>query len=68
MTVKAVYNPYSIKTVKLYHTQEPYRSENDSVTRVVGSKYDNLYYPAISGVARSINYYPIGNRKSKMIS
>ena len=30
---------------------------------VVGSFYNNLFYPAISGVARSINYYPIGNEK-----
>jgi hypothetical protein len=30
---------------------------------VVGSQYGNLFYPAISGVARSLNYYPIGNEK-----
>jgi len=32
---------------------------------VVGSQYGNLYYPAISGVARSINYYPIGDEKTE---
>lgn len=34
------------------------------VARRVGLRYDNLYYPAISSVARSVNYYPIGNEKA----
>ena len=28
---------------------------------VVGTQYGDRYYPAISGVARSINYYPIND-------
>ncbi|WP_372745899.1 PEP/pyruvate-binding domain-containing protein [Lutibacter sp.] len=28
---------------------------------VIGKKYQDVYYPNISGVARSINFYPIGN-------
>jgi len=28
---------------------------------VIGKQYDDVYYPNISGVARSINFYPIGN-------
>jgi hypothetical protein len=28
---------------------------------VVGKQYEDVYYPNISGVARSINFYPIGN-------
>ncbi|MFA5649821.1 MAG: PEP/pyruvate-binding domain-containing protein, partial [Proteiniphilum sp.] len=32
---------------------------------VVGSQYGSFYYPAISGVARSINYYPIGNERTE---
>lgn len=28
---------------------------------VCGSRHENLYYPTISGVARSINFYPIGS-------
>jgi hypothetical protein len=31
---------------------------------VIGSQYDDVYYPNISGVARSINFYPIGEEKS----
>ena len=31
---------------------------------VIGSRYEDVYYPNISGVARSINFYPIGEEKS----
>ncbi|WP_456378975.1 PEP/pyruvate-binding domain-containing protein [Lutibacter sp.] len=30
---------------------------------VIGKQYKEVYYPNISGVARSINFYPIGNEK-----
>jgi hypothetical protein len=30
---------------------------------VVGTQYEDVYYPNISGVARSINFYPIGEEK-----
>ena len=30
---------------------------------VIGKEYEGLYYPNISGVARSINVYPIGNER-----
>jgi hypothetical protein len=33
------------------------------VQSICGSKHDDLYYPMISGVARSVNFYPIGNEK-----
>ncbi len=32
---------------------------------VTGKEYDDVYYPNVSGVARSINFYPIGNEKAK---
>ncbi len=31
---------------------------------VVGKQYDDVYYPTLSGVARSLNYYPIGDEKA----
>ncbi len=31
---------------------------------VIGSQYEDVYYPNVSGVARSINFYPIGEEKS----
>ena len=33
------------------------------IQEVVGNKYDNLYYPHISGVAQSYNYYPFSHMK-----
>lgn len=30
---------------------------------VTGKQYEDVYYPNISGVARSINFYPIGSEK-----
>lgn len=30
---------------------------------VIGKEYEGLFYPNISGVARSINVYPLGNEK-----
>ena len=30
------------------------------IQEVVGNKYDNYFYPTISGVAKSYNYYPSG--------
>ncbi|MCQ2196374.1 MAG: phosphoenolpyruvate synthase [Bacteroidaceae bacterium] len=32
---------------------------------VVGKKYDTRFYPTFSGVARSINYYPIGPEQAE---
>ena len=32
---------------------------------VVGKAYDTRFYPTFSGVARSINYYPIDNEKAE---
>ena len=33
------------------------------IQSICGSEHDGLYYPMMSGVARSVNYYPIGNEK-----
>ena len=32
---------------------------------VVGNRYNDRFYPTISGVARSLNFYPIGNEKAE---
>ncbi len=32
---------------------------------VVGTQYGDRYYPSISGVARSLNYYPIGDEQAE---
>lgn len=33
--------------------------------QVVGTQYGERYYPSMSGVARSLNYYPIGDERSE---
>lgn len=33
------------------------------IQSICGTEYDGLYYPMLSGVARSVNFYPIGNEK-----
>lgn len=33
------------------------------VQSICGTEHDGLYYPMLSGVARSVNFYPIGNEK-----
>ena len=35
------------------------------VQSICGSEHDGLYYPMLSGVARSVNFYPLGNEKSE---
>ncbi len=67
--IKAVYASVFYGESKAYMaaTQNLIDQEKMAIVlqEVVGSKYSNLYYPAISGVARSINYYPIGNEKTE---
>ena len=33
------------------------------IQTICGTEHDGLYYPMLSGVARSVNYYPIGSEK-----
>ena len=35
------------------------------VQSICGSEHNGLYYPLLSGVARSVNFYPIGNEKAE---
>ena len=65
--IKAVYASVFYKESKAYIsvTQNLIDQEKMAVVlqEVVGSEYGENFYPAISGVARSINYYPIGNEE-----
>ena len=67
--IKAVYASAFYKDSKAYMlaTQNLIDQEKMAIVlqEVVGSQYGNLYYPAISGVARSINYYPISDEKNE---
>lgn len=35
------------------------------IQEVCGTRHGNIYYPTLSGVARSINFYPIGSEKAE---
>ena len=63
--IKAVYASVYYKDSKAYMqaTSNVIDQEKMAVIlqEVVGSQYDDCYYPTISGVARSINYYPIND-------
>jgi hypothetical protein len=65
--IKAVYASVFYKDSKAYMaaTQNLIDQEKMAIVlqEVVGSQYGSLFYPAVSGAARSINYYPIGNEK-----
>lgn len=65
--IKAVYASVFYKDSKAYMkaTQNIIDHEKMAIVlqEVAGSQYGSMYYPAISGVARSINYYPIGKEK-----
>ena len=67
--IKAVYASVFYKDSKAYMaaTQNLIDQEKMAIVlqEVVGSQYGSHYYPAISGVARSINYYPIGSETTE---
>ena len=67
--VKAVYASVFYKDSKTYMiaTQNVIDQEKMAIVlqEVAGSAHNNHFYPTISGVARSINYYPLGDEKSE---
>lgn len=65
--VKGVYASVYYRDSKAYMTatQNVIDQEKMAVIlqQVVGNLYGDRYYPSFSGVARSLNYYPIGEEK-----
>jgi len=65
--IKMVYASTYFKAPKAFSTRVYNRIENEKmaviIQQVVGSRYGNFYYPAISGVAQSKNYYPFSKMK-----
>lgn len=65
--VKAVYASVFYRDSKTYMaaTQNLIDQEKMAIVlqEVVGTQYNSHFYPTISGVARSLNFYPIGNEK-----
>ncbi len=67
--VKAVYASVFYHDSKAYMqaTQNVIDQEKMAVVlqEVVGTAHDTLFYPTLSGVARSLNFYPIGQEKAE---
>jgi hypothetical protein len=65
--IKAVYASVYFKSSKTYlaATQNVIDAERMAIIlqEVCGNRYGNRFYPTISGVARSINFYPVGLEK-----
>ncbi|MFV0419163.1 MAG: PEP/pyruvate-binding domain-containing protein [Dysgonomonas sp.] len=65
--IKAVYASVFYKDSKTYMaaTQNLIDQEKMAIViqEAVGTRYDDKFYPTLSGVARSLNFYPIGNEK-----
>ena len=67
--IKGVYASVYYKDSKAYMTATSNVIDQEKMAvilqEVVGKNYDHYFYPTISGVLRSINYYPIGNETAE---
>lgn len=67
--IKAVYASVFYRDSKAYMTATSNLIDQEKMAvvlqEVVGSRYGDHFYPTISGVARSLNFYPIGNEKAE---
>lgn len=67
--IKSVYASVFYRDSKAYMTATSNVIDQEKMAvilqEVVGTQYDNRFYPNISGVARSVNYYPIGDEKAE---
>ncbi len=65
--VKSVFASAFFKKSKAYLKAASHTIEENKMAVILqeltGRNYDGVYYPNISGVARSINFYPIGDEK-----
>ncbi len=67
LAIKLVYASTYYKSPKAYAKSTFHRLEDEKMAVVIqqltGSTYGDYFYPAISGVAQSYNFYPIGHLK-----
>jgi CheY-like chemotaxis protein len=67
--IKEVYASVYYKESKAYMTATANVIDEEKMgiilQEVCGSRHGDIYYPTLSGVARSINYYPIGSEKAE---
>ena len=67
--IKEVYASVYYKASKAYMSATANVLDEEKMgiilQEVCGNTHGDLYYPTLSGVARSINYYPIGSEKAE---
>lgn len=67
--IKSVYASVYFKDSKSYMTATRNVIDQEKMAvilqEVAGKQYDGRYYPNISGVVRSLNYYPIGEERAE---
>ncbi len=67
--IKRVYASTFYKSAKDYIKMTAYRLEEEKMAviihKLVGSRHNNRFYPAVAGVAKSYNFYPVPPQKSE---
>ena len=67
--IKAVYASVFYRESKAYLTATQNLIDQEKMAivlqEVVGSAYGRYFYPSLSGVARSLNFYPVGEEKAE---
>ncbi|MCD7971355.1 MAG: phosphoenolpyruvate synthase [Candidatus Azobacteroides sp.] len=67
--IKSVYASVFYKDSKAYMTATSNVIDQEKMAIVIqevcGNEYGNRFYPSFSGVARSLNFYPINNEKTE---
>ena len=67
--IKSVYASVFFRDSKAYMTATSNVIDQEKMAvilqEVVGKNYDGRFYPNLSGVLRSLNFYPIGNEKAE---
>lgn len=66
--IKSVYASVYYKSSKAYMTATSNVIDEEKmgivIQEVCGNQHDGIFFPTFSGVARSINFYPIGSEKA----
>ncbi|MCP4672729.1 MAG: phosphoenolpyruvate synthase PpsA [Desulfobacula sp.] len=69
IAIKLVYASTYLKAPRSYAKSTMHRTEDEEMAVVIqqltGIVHDNYFYPAISGVAQSYNFYPISHLKAE---
>ncbi|PIE62844.1 MAG: phosphoenolpyruvate synthase PpsA [Desulfobacter postgatei] len=67
--VKLVYASTYLKAPRSYARSTMYRTQDEQMAvvlqQIIGTRYKNYFYPSISGVAKSYNFYPIAHLKAE---